>query len=375
MPVKLLVMMDATRVTGPAKQLLAITPLLRQAGIDGEMMVCLRHGVSSTPFWEAVVGLGLPTHRIEDRFPGDPQLLRQFQEVLAKVQPDIVQTHGYRPNALARLSRPKSQAKWLGFWHGATWENWKVRLYNRVDLWALARADRVVTVSHKQADILGAKLPAGTKIEVVSNAVVLQPHDFTAQQRSELRQPYVRDAQTKLLGVFGRFSSEKGQDLFLDAMAELRDQNLSALLLGEGPDEGRLRQQVRDLSLEDRIHFLGYQEEVARYYALIDVLVLPSRSEGLPNVILEAMTCQVPVVATAVGGVPEIVQNESNGLLARPEDVASLALQIQRMVSDPQLAARLAQAGAAFVADAYSLPARLESFRHLYDRVLSPNRP
>jgi glycosyltransferase involved in cell wall biosynthesis len=339
------------------------------------MMVCLRRGVPSTPFWEAVVGLGLPTHRIEDRFPGDPRLLRQFQEILAKVQPDIVQTHGYRPNALARLSRPKSKARWLGFWHGATWENWKVRLYNRVDLWALAKADRVVTVSQKQAAILGAKLPAGTKIEVVPNAVVLSPHQFSPEQRSKLRQPYVRDRQTKLLGVFGRFSSEKGQDLFLDAMAQLRDQNLSALLLGEGPDEGRLRQRVRDLSLEDRIHFLGYQEEVARYYALIDVLVLPSRSEGLPNVILEAMTCQVPVVATAVGGVPEIVQDESNGLLARPEDVASLALKIQRMVSDPQLASRLARAGAAFVADAYSLPARLESFRHLYDRVLSPNRP
>lgn len=363
-------MMDATRVTGPAKQLLAVTPGLLAAGIESEFLVCIRRGIASTPFWEAVRSSGAPVHGIEDRFPGDPGLLRQFKEVIARVGPDLLQTHGYRPNVLARLSRGSRGCPWLGFWHGATWENWRVRLYNHVDYWALSKADRVVTVSRQQAETLGSLLPRGRPVNVIPNAVTLAPRAVDAKERALWRAPHVRDERTRLLGVFGRFSSEKGQDVFLNAMSQLDDDNVSALLLGEGPEESRLRQQSDALQLDGRVHFLGYREEVAKYYAMIDLLVLPSRSEGLPNVVLEAMACRVPVVATDVGGVREVVQHEGNGLLVPSERPDLLASAITRMLEDSALRQRLARNGERFVAEHYSLAARVAALRSLYDQVL-----
>lgn len=369
--VKLLVMMDATRVTGPAKQLLAMTRELVGRGIGTEFVVAMRRGISSTPYWEAATALGMPIHRIEDRFPGDPGLLRQFRELLATIRPDALQTHGYRPNALARLARSIRRERcipWLGFWHGETWENWKVRAYNRVDLWALADADRVVTISRAQRAILERRLAkrARARVTVVPNAVLIDPPTLTPDERRRARAPFIRDGQTCLIGVFGRLSPEKGQDVFLRALARLRGKNLAAILLGEGPEESNLRGLARELDLEDRVHFAGYQADVARYYRLVDLVVLPSRSEGLPNVVLEALTCSLPVIATGVGGVREIIEQGQGGLIVHSESPIELADAIDRVVGDPTLAAAIARAGHEVVQARYSFAARRDALADLY---------
>ncbi|MFO0945436.1 MAG: glycosyltransferase [Planctomycetota bacterium] len=129
------------------------------------------------------------------------------------------------------------------------------------------------------------------------------------------------------------------------------------------------RFQARALGLENRVHFLGYQVDVAKYYAMIDLLVLPSRSEGLPNVVLEAMACGVPVVATDVGGVREVVASDENGLLV-PSEHRTPCQGDRTFAPRPGLVERFSANGRAFVATHFSLSARVNALQSLYDEVL-----
>ena len=119
---------------------------------------------------------------------------------------------------------------------------------------------------------------------------------------------------------------------------------LTVIVIGQGPEIGRLKTLSQQLGISHLVQFLGYREMARQYYAIADVFVLPSHSEGSPNVLLEAMEARVPIVSAAVGGVPEIVTNEHHALLTGKNDVAGLAKSITRVLNDAQLRERLTTA-------------------------------
>jgi glycosyltransferase involved in cell wall biosynthesis len=117
------------------------------------------------------------------------------------------------------------------------------------------------------------------------------------------------------------------------------------VVVGDGPERERLNKLKRDLRLDDVVNLVGQQDDVRPYYALADVFVLPSHSEGTPNVLLEAMVVGVPVVATSVGGVPELTGGGSAALLTRKRDIDDLANAVARLLREPSLRAQLINAG------------------------------
>lgn len=157
-------------------------------------------GSADTPFWKALRELGLPVHLIRDRFACDPSLVGQFKRVAQTIRPDVVQTHGYRPNTLGRLAKSGFAVPWIAFFHGYTWENWKICAYNRIDLWAMSRADVVTTVAQSQAEYLRLRLPRSSNLCVIPNAVLLKP---VARDES-LRPQLLAEEHDFLVGVFGR---------------------------------------------------------------------------------------------------------------------------------------------------------------------------
>ena len=169
-----------------------------------------------------------------------------------------------------------------------------------------------------------------------------------------------------LVGVVGRLSSEKGVDVFLDALALLRDRGraVHALVAGDGPDRDALKQQAERLGLADAVHFVGPVADVAALYPALDAVVLPSRSEGLPNVLLEALSADRPVVATRVGAVPEVLTDAAAGVVVPPGDAPALADAIAAALStahDPAARAARAETAARF-----SLARRVDAHRALY---------
>jgi glycosyltransferase involved in cell wall biosynthesis len=349
LPVRVLAILEAYSVTGPAK---AVLEFAREAGrgasgeprIEVSILTFLR-GQAENGFTRAVEAEGLPLDTVVERGGFDFGVIRQLREAVNRRRPHVLWTNSVKSHFLVRLSGLHRQAHWIAFHHGYTTTDWKTRLYNQLDRWSLRSAERLITVCNRFAAGLVARGVRRERIRV--QHMPIRPAGEVPQHVvAALGRRLGLDAGTRVVLSVGRLSKEKGHAELLRAVAELRRTNpslpLLLLVVGDGPELGRLEALCRGLDLTGRVRFAGHQEQVRPYYALADVFVLPSHSEGSPNVLLEAMEVGVPVVATAVGGVPEIVAGERDALLVKRNDVRGLADAIRRILLDAQLGARLA---------------------------------
>jgi glycosyltransferase involved in cell wall biosynthesis len=176
-------------------------------------------------------------------------------------------------------------------------------------------------------------------------------------------------SRTRLLCV-GRLSSAKAQMLLVQACGRLRDEGLdfSLTLVGDGPDRVRIAQAISDLALSDRVELTGSlnQQAVRAQLAQADIFVLPSLAEGIPVVLMEAMSSGVPCVSTPVNGIPELISHDQTGLLATPGDLESLATQLRRLIQTPHLRSSLAQAAHAKVLADFDLPRNVAQLSRIF---------
>ena len=169
----------------------------------------------------------------------------------------------------------------------------------------------------------------------------------------------------------GRFVAEKGHRHLLEAAARIeRTRAVHWVLVGAGELEEPLRRQARGLGLESQVHFIGWRDDVPDVLAVGDVFVLPSENEGFGRVVVEAMAMARAVVATAVGGVPEIVRDGETGILVPPAAPAALADAVRSLLDDPARAARLGAAGRARAESRFSLTAHVDAVERVYAEVL-----
>jgi glycosyltransferase involved in cell wall biosynthesis len=247
-------------------------------------------------------------------------------------------------------------------------------LYNRLDRWLLRRADRVVVMSEVMAQLFrqGGADPA--RVRVVHNAV--DPGEFARRGDGTAFRVECGAGGGPLIGVIGRFSSEKGQAMLLRALPEIRRRHpaAKAVLVGDGIDRDRLQRLVRDLDLCDAVTFAGYRRDLSPVYAALDLVVLPSLSEGLPNVLLEAFVHRKPVVATAVGAVPDVMRGPLAQWLAPPGDPAALAHAVSSALSDPAGLEAAAAHGYQEARERFSPERRVERIVDLYQEVLGEPR-
>jgi glycosyltransferase involved in cell wall biosynthesis len=228
-------------------------------------------------------------------------------------------------------------------------------------------------MSRTHQDYFGRRVARSGRLEQIYNAVIPSPNAEGDAPLAVAALPRPR------LGVVGRLSHEKGVDVLLEAFGRVRaERPTSALVVaGDGPERANLEAQASRLGLAEAVTFLGTVLPVEPLYPTLDLVVLPSRSEGLPNVLLEALRADVPVVATRVGAVPEVLEGSAAGLMAPPDDPAALAdviLEALAVAADPGRGAAAAQARGEVVRR-FSLDARVRAHRALYDAVLAGARP
>ena len=284
----------------------------------------------------------------------------------------MIQTHAVKSHFLARLAGLPKCAPWIAFHHGYTWTDLKVRLYNQLDRWSLPHASKIITVCHSFArDLEHFGIPT-ERIAVRHNSVrAFLP--ASEDRVHELRQTLGCSADTKVLLSVGRLSREKGQADLIEALATIRKEEsqrkLLLIIVGVGPESRILKNAAKKLRVADWVVFPGHQADVTPYYTLADLMVLPSHSEGSPNVLLEAMAAGLPIIATAVGGVPEIVTSGKEALLVEVRSPAALALAINRALGDDNLRKQLS--GAARSASAnYSPEAYCDFMLSVYNSCL-----
>jgi glycosyltransferase involved in cell wall biosynthesis len=349
--------MDTKIVSGPGRQLTALAEKLRERGHDAHIILFQRAGRPTTPFAQYLVDRRIPHTLIGERFLGDPAAIRGLSRKMNELEPDVVQTHGYKASCFVALLRKLGgRWPWIGCWHGATTEDWKVRVYHRLDRMSLRAADHVLVMSAPQRELFNGY----PNVSQVNNAVLDLPATAPRKPRSD-------DDHVPTLGVLGRLSSEKGVDVFLHACATLlaRGTRFSAVIGGDGPERDRLVDLAERLGLAGNVRFLGTVTDISKFYASIDALVIPSRSEGLPNVLLEAIAAGLPIVATRVGEIPIVLKEPGVGMTVEPDDAPALGDAIQFVLTEfkPAPAARVN------VLDHYSLDRRVSEHLRLYSHL------
>lgn len=222
---------------------------------------------------------------------------------------------------------------------------------------AYAAAHKVVANSRAAADRLRREGVPARKIAVIANG--LDSSAFAARPPRARRRRII---------VVANLRPEKGHDVLIDAAPEILRRHPDAELefVGGGLERDALMQRARDRGVSDRVTFSGHCQGVAEKLAAADVFVLPSRSEAFPNAVLEAMAAGLPVVASAVGGIRELIAHEQTGLLVRPDQPGALAQQVCRVLDDDTLANRLALAGRAGAVARYSFDRMVGQFEALY---------
>jgi len=348
---RLLIFLEASTVAGAVKPVLefAQEAAASQSGrtVNLTLVLFARAGRENnlTAF---IRRQGIPLEVIAERHAFDTGVFPQLRSLVARVKPDIIWTNNTKSHFLVSLGGFHRDAEWVAFHHGYTKEAWRTRLYNELDRWSLPRAQRVVTVCNDFAKQLRRKGVSADRIRVLRNPIRLSP-PLPEAESARLRTELGLNDVTVLLSI-GRLSQEKGHADLLRAMQRLRATKDTKgrphlVIVGDGPEGRNLQTLCFTLKLEDCVTFTGYQAEVRAYYAIADIFVLPSHSEGSPNVLLEAVAAGLPIVATAVGGLPEILTHEVNALLVPKQDIAQLADALARLLDDGVLRRRLAENG------------------------------
>lgn len=381
--IKLLDIVEATTVNAVAKNAIEFhgSVGLRHeppAAINIQSSLATFHrGISSNgsqnEFISAARKAGLEINVIPEGFRFDPRVISALRELVQDHAPDLILTHHVKSHFLIKLSRLSQKYRWVAFHHGYTATDGKTRAYNYLDRWSLPSADRVITVCQSFAkDLADAGVPA-ERISVQHNSV--RPHlPASAKEVKALKTRLGIAEDERVVLAVGRLSLEKGHLDLITAFARLRNAHpdlvAKLVIVGDGLERDRLEAAVSALGLSGRVIFTGQINNVRVFYAAADLLVLPSHSEGSPNVLLEAMAANLPVVTTSVGGVPEIVEDNKSALLVSAGDSAAMATAMASLLNDKELARLLSANASATVAERHSPESYVNSLLAIYREVL-----
>ena len=276
----------------------------------------------------------------------------------------VVHSHGYRPDIIDSGIASGIGAARVSTVHGFTGGGLKDRLFEQLQQRALRRFDGVVAVSQLLQRQLAARgVPAG-RLHCIPNAWVAP--GSAPLSRAEARAALGLPADGAVLGWTGRLSTEKAPDVLLAALEQLpQPAQWTAAFIGDGPEAGSLRARADAAGLAARVRWCGAVPQASRYFSAFDVFVLSSRTEGTPIVLFEAMAAAVPIVATRVGGVPDVI-GDREGWLVPSEDPAALAAAVADALARPDEAQRRAGAARDTLASAYARDPWLDRYEALY---------
>ncbi len=300
-----------------------------------------------------------------------PRLWSATREIaghLERVGADVLCCHGYKANLLGRLAARRQKIPVVAVARGWTGESFKVRLYERLDRVHLRWMDRVVCVSEAQAVRVRRTGVPSDRIRVIYNAI--DPGRFRdpdARYRAKLLR-YFRQPRTHVVGAAGRLSPEKGFEVFVAAAERvLREQpSIGFVLFGDGPERGRLQKQINAAGMGQNFLLAGFRADLDRFVPYFDLLVLPSYTEGMPNVVLEAFGAGVPVVGTSVGGTPEIIEDGVSGYVVPPGDAETMADRILAALENPDELPEMGRRGRLCVQEKFGFTMQAELYREAF---------
>jgi len=312
-----------------------------------------------------------PLVEISDRGPFDRRVFSDTLQLCRDEKVAIWHGHDYKTNLLGILLRPFWPMRLVTTVHGWVEFTARTAVYFTVDRFCLPFYEKVFCVS---PDLYNRTLRCGVRRRdciLLENGI--DTEEFSRRNSVLASKTNLRLSGDQLMiGAVGRLSPEKGFDLLIRAVDALARCGIPVhlMIVGEGNQKAALEQLTVELGCRDRVHWMGFQSDVRPFYEAMDVYALSSLREGLPNVILEAMAYEVPVVATRIAGVPRVIEDGVNGSLIPPGNVEALTAALHRLLTDETERVRLARQGRRTIEERYSFRRRMDKVATVFNDLL-----
>jgi len=331
------------------------------------------------PIREQLEDLGVETHNLDVGDERDPRAILRARRLIVETGCKIVHTHLLRADLFGGIA-----ARWAGvpaivstvYAMGQYRRAHRRRSDRFLDAACAILPTHAVAVSEAvKRDCIDRLNMDQDRIAVIHTGID-PPAAVDPSRVAALKAEWGIGSDEALVVTVARLSYEKGVDTLIDAAAVLHKTHPQArvVVVGSGPDGGALESRVRHLGLDGVVRFAGFHDDVWPALEAADVVCLPSKSEGMPNVLLEAMSVGCPVVATAVGGMPEVITSGKNGLLVEPEAAQHLAEAICRLLDDHATARKLGEAAKRTVDQHFLARDVVARYGELYEGLLAPGR-
>ncbi|MBN2284940.1 MAG: glycosyltransferase family 4 protein [Tissierellales bacterium] len=303
-------------------------------------------------------------------------LIRCFKmifSILVKERFDLIHTHGYFADIVTIPVAKLLRIPVISTCHGFIANDRKLKRSYRIDRILLRFSNRVIAVSQGIKDELLKSGIKESKIEVVLNAVQTDTdNDVLTQNRYKKRRALHVSEKDFVLGYVGRLSREKGIHYLLDAVEILTkmDIPIKVVIIGDGPAKKDSKLLVRQKGVEDKVFFAGFQTDVKEWIPAMDVFALPSLTEGTPMALLEAMACRIPIVASAVGGIPQIIDSGKDGILVAPGKPKEIAAGIMELYNNNSLREKFVKAAYKKVKSNFDMKEWTETIESQYAEII-----
>lgn len=324
-----------------------------------------------SPYEQEARRRGFDVAKIQEKRSFDLEALKQVIELIRYHKVDIVHTHDFRSNVFGILAAKVTRRPVVATVHGWIINDSKARVFAALDKLLLRFFDHVIVVSEKNLKLLG-ELPRES-CTIIENALRLRNYQLL-RPYGKFREEFGIAKDEVVIANIGRLSPEKDQRLFIEAAKAIATNNKKTrfLLFGMGPDRQKLEDLALSNGLYETIMFMGYRNDMNHIYNDLDLVVQTSQTEGMPNVILESLLMEVPVIATDVGGTREVIKDGWTGVLIPADDPEVLIQKIEDFIVNPITYMAMAKRGRIDVMKRFNHADRVARLEAVYECLAGP---
>ena len=364
---------DTSEIGGPGKTIIETALKLNNKKYKNYIAVFqTRKEKQDSPFIKELKKQNVPCIVLKSFNQYDPFVIFKLIKIIKKYNISVVHTHEPKSDIIGYIASLFCDVKLISTVHGWISNSKRDTFYNKLDILLLKKFDKVIVVSNLMKSQLGKEGIQVKKLELLYNSIVIE--NYRKFKSSNIIEKILNKKLAEpVIATIGRLNPEKGHKDFIDAINVVIKKGFSAsfVLIGDGIEKNALQKSVKKYSLESHVFFTGYIQDIAKVYNEIDLLVLPSYTEGLPNVVLESLLMEVPVIATAVGGTPEILTHNQSGVLVEPGNFNELADSLINFLQNREKFSEMSKKGRGNITSKFNFARRTELYESLIDNMFN----